>query len=286
MIPKQPFGRTGHESARVIFGAYALSQATRAQADKALALLQEHGVNHVDTAPMYGKAEERLGPWMEEHRKEFFLATKTRQRTREGAMKNLKRSLERLRVDSIDLWQLHGLTGEGGWEKALGPGGATDALREAREEGLVRYLGVTGHGVKAPEMHLRSLEAFDFDSVMLPYNHVMMQNPKYAESFAELEKVCRKRNVALQTIKAVARRPWGDRRHTHNTYFYEPLATQDSIDTAVHWVLGHPTTFLVTAGDLRILPRILQAAGGHTDRPSDADMAALAEKASVEPVFK
>jgi len=174
MIPKQPFGRIGHQSTRLIFGSYALSQATQNEADSVLEILLEYGVNHIDTAPIYGNAEECIGPWMERHRDDFFLATKTRQRSYEGAWKNLQRSLERLRVEHIDLWQMHGLTNPAGWEKAMGPGGTLEAFIEAREKGLVKFLGVTGHGSKVPAMHKQSLERFDFDTVLLPYNYWMM----------------------------------------------------------------------------------------------------------------
>lgn len=286
MIPRREFGRTGHQSSRVIFGGWALNKATQRDANRAFVLLQDYGVNHIDVAPMYGNAEKVLGPLLAENRDDFFVATKTRQRSLRGARDDLERSLERLCVDRIDLWQMHGLTNAAGWERAFGADGTIGAFVEAREEGLVRYLGVTGHGSKAAEMHLKSLARFDFDAVMLPYNHAMMQNPAYAARFEELEKVCSERQVALQAIKTVAKRPWSDRPKTFNTYFYEPLATQEAIDTAVHWVLGHPTAFLVAAGDLRLLPRILDAADRFEARPSEAEMLALAEEYSIQRVFK
>jgi aryl-alcohol dehydrogenase-like predicted oxidoreductase len=168
MIPKNEFGRTGQLSTRVIFGAYALSEANPKEAEAVLEILLEHGINHIDTAPLYGNAEERIGPWMEKYRDRFFLATKTRNRGYDRAWKDLQCSLERLRVDQIDLWQMHGLTNPQGWEKVMGPGGTLEAFIEAREKGLVRFLGVTGHGSKVPGMHVQSLERFDFDSVLLP----------------------------------------------------------------------------------------------------------------------
>jgi aryl-alcohol dehydrogenase-like predicted oxidoreductase len=180
VISMQPFGRTGHGSTRVIFGSYAVSEATQAEADRVLELLLEYGVNHIDTARMYGNAGERIGPWLEKHRDRFFIATKTRSRTRRGARDDLRRSLDRLRVDHVDLWQMHGLTRPGGWDRAMGPGGALEAFLEARDKGLARFLGVTGHGFKAPAMHLRSLERFDFDTVLVPYNYSLMQKPRYA----------------------------------------------------------------------------------------------------------
>ncbi len=286
MIPKAIFGRTGHESSRLIFGGYALSQASEAEADRALELLIEYGVNHIDTAPMYGESERLIGRWMAKHRDRFFLATKARKRARDGAWQDLQRSLDRLRVDSIDLWQLHGLTGETGRLRALGPGGAIEAMLEAREKGLVRFLGVTGHTWWAPERHLASLDAFDFDSVMASYSHAFVRKLRYAEDFARLQAMCAERGVALQTIKAIARRPWGDRPRTHNTYFYEPLTDQGAIDASVHWVLGNRDVFLVTAGDLAVLSQVLGAGACFSSRPLGEEMTALAEAHGIEPIFK
>ncbi len=285
MIPKQKFGRTGHQSTRVIFGTYALSKATQKEADRALELLQKYGVNHIDTAPMYGNAEKVIGPWLDEHRDDFFVATKTRSRSRQGALKNLKRSLERLRVDHIDLWQMHGLTNPVGWEKAMGPDGTLEAFVEARDEGLVRFLGVTGHGSKVPAMHKRSLERFDFDTVLLPYNYLQMQNPRYATDFDELVGLCRERNVAVQTIKSIARRPWGDNPKTHTTYFYEPLVNQDAIDKSVQWALGLSDSFLITAGDMELLPKMLDAANRFEKQPADKEMSAIVDKFDIQPIF-
>jgi aryl-alcohol dehydrogenase-like predicted oxidoreductase len=285
MIPTQEFGRTGHESTRVIFGAYALSKAKQAEADRILDLLLEYGVNHIDTAKSYGNAEKRIGPWMAQHRDKFFIATKSGRRTYQDAWNDLQRSLERLRVDYVDLWQMHGLTNPVGWERAMGPGGALDAFVEAREKGLARFLGVTGHGIKAPAMHSRSLERFDFDSVLVPYNYSLMQNPRYAASLRELAALCSERNVALQTIKSVARRPWKGRPKTYNTYFYEPLESQGALDRAVHWVLGLPDAFLITAGDMKILPKVLDAATRFSARPLDGEMEADVERLAIEPIW-
>jgi aryl-alcohol dehydrogenase-like predicted oxidoreductase len=285
MISKQPFGRTGHASTRVIFGAYALSEATQAEADRVLELLLEYGVNHIDTARMYGNAEERIGPWLEKHRDRFFIATKTRSRTRRGARDDLRRSLDRLRVDHVDLWQMHGLTGPAGWDRAMEPGGTLEAFLEAWDKGLVRFLGVTGHGLKAPAMHLRSLERFDFDTVLVPYNYSLMQDPRYAADFNALITRCRERQVAIQTIKSIARRPWESRPRTYHTYFYEPLDTQEAIERAVQWVLGRPDVFLITAGDIQVLPKILAAAARFKAGPSDVEMAADAAEFGIQPIF-
>jgi len=285
MISTQLFGKTGHQSSRIIFGSYALSRAKQSEADRVLELLLEYGINHIDTAPIYGNAEKRMGRWMEKHREDFFLATKSRRRTYEGAWADLNRSLERLRIDYVDLWQMHGLTNPAGWERAMGPGGTLEAFIEARDKGLVRFLGVTGHGVKVPAMHQQSLERFDFDSVLLPYNFSMMQNPHYAEDFDALVAICRMRNVAVQTIKSVSRQKWGKRPKTYNTYFYEPLTSQEAIDKSVHWAMGLENSFVITAGDMELLPMMLDAAVRYEKRPSDAEMVALIDECEIRPLF-
>ena len=284
MIPRQPFGGTGHESSRVIFGAAALSDVAKSDADRVLDLLLEHGVNHIDVAAGYGDAELRVAPWLQRHPGAFFLATKTGERSYREAREQIRRSLDRLGVDSVDLIQLHNLVDVIEWDQALSAGGALEAALEAREEGLVRFIGVTGHGLSVPEMHRRSLERFPFDSVLAPYNHVQMQDPRYAETFEALAAVCAERDVALQTIKSLARRRWDGRPHTAATW-YEPLREQADVDLAVHWVLGRPEAFLLTTGDVAILPRLLDAAERFERRPSDEDMAALATRADAEPLF-
>ena len=259
MIEKIEFGRTGHLSTRTLFGAAALASVTQAEADKTLETLLAFGINHIDTAASYGDAELRIGPWMKEHRQNFFLATKTEKRTRQEAKEELHRSLERLQVNSVDLWQMHILVDPVEWETAMGPGGALEAFIEAREQGLVRFLGVTGHGTSVAAMHLRSLERFDFDSVLLPYNYAMMQNAQYAADFAALMANCEERKVAVQTIKGITRGPWGDKVQNRATW-YEPLEKQSEIDTTVHYVLNRPNLFLNTVGDIHLLPKVLDAA--------------------------
>src|SRR4051812_22439720 len=284
MIERAPFGATGHESSRAIFGAAALGSVSKQDADGALELLLRHGVNHIDVAAAYGDAELRIATWLRRHEGEFFVATKTGERTYRGAREEIRRSLDRLGVDQVDLIQLHNLVDVIEWEIALGADGALEAAIEAREEGLVRFIGVTGHGLSVPEMHRRSLERFPFDSVLAPYNFVQMQDPRYAETFEAVAALAKERNVALQTIKSLARRRWDGREHTAATW-YEPLRDQADIDLAVHWVLGRPEAFLLTTGDVEILPRLLDAAGRFTGRPSDDEMAGLAARAQAEPLF-
>ena len=284
MIEKQPFGRTGHMSTRTLFGAAALWQVAQAEADRTLEVLLEYGVNHIDTAATYGDSELRIGPWMEQHRQHFFLATKTEQRTYQGAWDDLRRSLERLRVDVVDLWQMHLLVNPEEWEVAMGPGGALEAFVEAREQGLVRFLGVTGHGLTIAAMHRRSLERFDFDSVLLPYNYPLMQNPQYAADVEALLAMCQERNVAVQTIKSVARGLWGSKLQTRNTW-YEPLEDQAYVDLAVHWALGRPSIFLNTVGDIHLLPRVLDAASRFQAAPSEEALEKVVTKLEMAPIF-
>ncbi len=284
MIHKQPFGRTGHTSTRAIFGAAALGQVTQAEADRTLEVLLEYGINHIDTAASYGDSELRIGPWMARHRQDFFLATKTQERTYQGAKQEFHHSLERLRVDYVDMLQLHLLVDPDEWETAMGPGGALEALIEAREQGLTRFLGVTGHGVTVAAMHRRSLERFSFDAVLLPYSYVMMQNPRYAADFEALMALCQARGVAVQTIKSLVRRPWEQRPETAPTW-YEPLREQAEIDRAVHWVLGRPGIFLNTVADINLLPKVLDAASRFETRPSDAEMAAQVQRLELAPLF-
>jgi aryl-alcohol dehydrogenase-like predicted oxidoreductase len=284
MITHAPFGRTGHDSTRVIFGAAALSEVTQDEADQTMELIRSHGINHIDTAASYGEAELRLGPWTESHRDEYFLATKTGERTRAAAYEQIGRSLERLRTDHVDLIQLHNLVDEDEWRTAFAPGGALEAAVQAREEGMTRFIGVTGHGVTVAAQHLRSLAEFDFDSVLLPYNFPMSRNAAYLADFEALSEVCRERNVAMQTIKSITRAPWGDREPTAATW-YEPLREQGAIDTAVSWVLGRDGVFLNTVGDIQVLPRVLDAAERYEGRPSDAAMSELESAFGLEPLF-
>jgi aryl-alcohol dehydrogenase-like predicted oxidoreductase len=284
MIKMQPFGRTGHTSTRTIFGSAALWSVSQREADATLSVLMDYGVNHIDTAPSYGDAELRIGPWMERHRGEFFLATKTEKRTYQESWDQIRGSLERLRVNRVDLLQLHHLVDLEEWDTAMGPGGALEAVIEAREQGLTRFVGVTGHGVTAPAMHLRSLERFDFDSVLLPLNYVMMQNEQYAADFEALMRVCQERDVAVQTIKSIAKGEWGAKTPTR-TVWYEPLEGQAAIALAVHWVLGHPGVFLNTAGDVNLLSTVLEAARRFQSRPSDEEMEKLVEDEGMRPLF-
>lgn len=284
MIKQHTFGRTGHSSSRVLLGAAALWSVSQAEADATIELVLTYGINHVDVAASYGDAELRVGSWINRHGKSFFLATKTGERTRAKAREELHRSLERLQVDQVDLLQLHNLVDPQEWETALGEGGALEAAIEARQEGLVRFIGVTGHGLTVPLMHRRALERFDFDSVLLPYSYLMEQNETYKENFWNLVNVCRNRNVAVQTIKSLVRSPWGDKEQTRSTW-YRPLEEQPDIDLAVHWLLGNEGLFLNSAGDVHLLPKVLDAADRFTEKPAEALMLDRMRELGMESLF-
>lgn len=283
-MPTAPFGRTGHHSSRVIFGAAALGGMRQDKADQILQQLLDAGVNHIDTAASYGDSELRVGPWMAEHRDDFFLATKTGLRTGAEARAQLEASLERLQVDQVDLIQLHNLVEPDEWETAHGPGGAVEAMVAARDEGLVRFIGVTGHGTRIPAMHVRSLAEFPFDSVLFPYNFSMMSNPQYRADVEELLERCADANVAAQTIKSIARRRWVTPEERKFSW-YQPLEDAGAISRAAQFVLANDQCFLNTSSDTRFLAPVIEAACGPRETPSDSAMEADCAAFDITPLF-
>jgi aryl-alcohol dehydrogenase-like predicted oxidoreductase len=284
VIEQADFGRTGHRSSRVIFGAAALGRMRQERADELLGVLDEFGVNHLDTAASYGDSELRLAPFLATRRQDFFLASKTGDRAGDTARASLELSLLRLGVDQLDLIQLHNLVEPDEWEVAHGPGGAVQAMARARDEGLVRFIGITGHGLRIAAMHRRSLERFDFDSILLPYNFSVMSDAPYRSEVEQLLAICETRRVAVQTIKAVARRRWLDESQPHFSW-YEPLADPNALTRAVRYVMGRPQLFLNTSSDGRLLRPILEAASPSGPVPADAEMRADAESQGIEALF-
>ena len=285
MIPTRPFGSTGHDSTFTLFGGAAfMNECSQDQADRVLEVLLEYGVNHIDTAPRYGESEVYIGNWMAEHRQRFFLATKTSERTYAGARDQIRRSLERLKVDSVDLIQLHSMAHPGDWQQVFAEQGAIDAVVEAREAGLTRFIGITGHGWTIAAMHMRSLERFAFDSVLMPLNYLMYANPRYRADFDRTAALCKERGIAVQTIKSIARGPWGTTPKSRNTW-YQPLEAQSNIDRAVHWAMSHPDVFLNTVGDTTLLPRVLDAASRYESCPTDDEMEQMLETQRVTSPF-
>jgi aryl-alcohol dehydrogenase-like predicted oxidoreductase len=284
MIRKQPFGGTGHPSTSIIFGGAAIGRVTQEVADDVLGMLLRYGVNHIDTASSYGESELRIGQWMQDHRDDFFLATKTGERTYRGANAGIHRSLERLQVESLDLIQLHNLTRPDDWDVAMGEEGALKAAIEAKETGLARFIGVTGHGLMAAAMHLRSLERYPFDSVLLPWNYILFKESRYNQDFKALLEVCKDRNVAFQTIKSITKGSWADKTRTRSTW-YEPLQGPADIDRAVSWILGQGYLFLNSASDIELLSMVLDSASRFTEQPSEEEMDLMVEKSSMSRLF-
>ncbi|HEX4218611.1 MAG TPA: aldo/keto reductase [Acidimicrobiales bacterium] len=291
MIDRVEFGRTGHHSSRVIFGAAALGTMHQDAADRVLGVLEAFGVNHLDTAAGYGDSELRLAPWLANDRDRFFLATKTGDRSGGAARASLERSLTRLGVDHVDLIQLHNLVEEDEWQTAHGPHGALAALVRARDEGLTRFIGVTGHGLRIAAMHRRSLERFDYDSVLLPFNYALLRDDNYRRDCDALLATCAEARVAVQTIKSAARRRWAPDDPSPHFSWYEPLPEGQALARSVQWVLGggahEGQLFVNSSSDARLLPSIMQAASDAPSqpRPTDDQLAADLVTAGVTPLF-
>ena len=284
MLLTQPFGRTGHHSTRVIFGAAALGGMGQDNADATMTLLDSHGVNHIDTARSYGDSELRLAPWLAGNRHRAFLATKTGERSGPAARTELEESLTRMGVDHVDLIQLHNLVEPDEWETAFAPGGVVEAMAAARDEGLCRFIGVTGHGLRIPAMHLRSLQAFDFDSVLLPYNFVLLERPDYRADLEALVELCAERNVAVQTIKSIARGRWAGSREGKFSW-YEPLTDPAAIGRAVRYVLSNTQLFLNSTSDASLLPIVLEAAAGDLTTPLADELRADIDTFGITSLF-
>ena len=252
------FGRTGHMSTIAIFGGVALSEISQQDADKVMEEIIEAGVNHIDVAPSYGQAEERIGPWMPRERSRFFLGCKTTERTKDGAWNELQRSLKRLQVETFDLYQCHAITTMEELDAITMKGGALEAFVEARQQGLIQFIGITGHGAQAPQIYLEALRRFNFDSVLFPLNFVQMARPEYRKYTEELIATCKAKDVGTMIIKAITKAPWGERPHTVTTW-YEPFDKMDDIQRALNFALSYDVTGFCTVGDTKILPMVLEA---------------------------
>ena len=278
------FGRTGHMSTVAIFGAAAFSKISQEDADKVMEMIIEAGVNHIDVAPSYGQAEERIGPWMPRERRRFFLGCKTMERTRDGAWNEMQQSLKRLQTESFDLYQCHAITTMEELDSVTIKGGALEAFVEARQEGLTKFIGITGHGADAPKIYLEALRRFDFDTVLFPLNFVQMGNPEYRNYAEELIATCKAKDVGTMVIKAVTKGPWGEKTHTATTW-YEPFDQMDEIQPAVNFALSYDVTGLCTAGDTRVLPMFLEACEKFT-RLNNLELEEMIESGTqYEPLF-
>jgi aryl-alcohol dehydrogenase-like predicted oxidoreductase len=278
------FGRTGHASTLAIFGATALWNITQPDADQVVEQVLAAGVNHFDVAPSYGMAEERLGPWMPRIRQQIFLGCKTMERSAAGAEAELQRSLKRLQVDHFDLYQLHAVTSMTELDAATGPGGALETLIKAKENGLTRHIGITGHGYDAPLIYLEALRRFNFDSVLFPLNFVQYADPIYRNNAEALLAECRARNVGVMAIKSVCRGPWENEQHAYTTW-YRPFDEPHMIQRSVFFALSQDITGICTAGDTRILPMILQSCQNFTPLNPGEQQALISEAPQYEPLF-
>jgi aryl-alcohol dehydrogenase-like predicted oxidoreductase len=281
LMQKRRLGRTEHESTVVIFGGAALASVSQKEADQAMALALRYGVNHIDVAPSYGEAELRLGPWMERHRQDFFLACKTEKRTKEEAAEALRRSLERLRVDRFDLYQLHGVTELDELEVALGPSGAMEAILEGRKEGLLRFIGITGH---CPATQVEALKRFDFDTVMFPLNFVLRAHRNERNDWEELLKLAKEKDVGVMAIKAITKGPWPTETHAYQTW-YEPFDDQEAIDRALWFTLSQDVTAAVSAADVRLIPKVVDAAERFRPLSQEEQAQLVATGSQLRPLF-
>ena len=286
MIPRIPFGSTGHKSSRLIFGAAALGDVTQVEADTILDTIFTAGINHIDVAASYGNAEDRLAPFLQDHRDQVFVASKTGDRDGNAARRSIEQSLKRMQIEQMDLLQFHNLAQDKDWDEVMAPGGALDAAVKARDEGLIKHIGVTGHGTRICEMHLKSLKRFNFASVLAPYNYSMMQDYTYAREFEELYALCQDRGVAMQTIKSIAKRRWRDDDTTLHRSWYEPFRNPSAIERAVHLVLRRDKLFLNTSSDTTLLPHFFAAVESFNNGvSSELDALITEDNAVSEPLF-
>jgi len=281
----RPFGRTGHRSTVAILGAAAFSSIDQAEVDQAMELFITFGVNHIDVAPSYGHAEDRIGPWVKRLRDRFFLGCKTMERTKAGAMEEMQASLKRLNTDHFDLYQIHAITSFEELDKATGPGSALEAMIEAREKGLTRFIGITGHGVNSPAVFIEALRRFDFDSILFPINFVQYANPEYRRNTGELLRICKAKDVGTMIIKSICERPWGEgQEHIYNTW-YRPFDDKENIQKAINFVLSQDVTGICTAGETKVLPFVLEACEKFTPMTPTEQEALIATAGQFEPLF-
>lgn len=284
-MEKRRFGRTGHYSTVAIFGAAAFWEIEQKEADHVMESVIEAGINHIDVAPSYGQAEIRIGPWMKTERERFFLGCKTMERTKEGALREIRESLKRLQTDSFDLYQCHAITTQEELDAIFAKNGAMEAMIEAREKGLTKYIGITGHGVDAPKLYLEAMRRFDFDSVLFPMNFIQMADPEFRKNAEELISVCKAKDVGTMIIKSITKGPWGEKPKTATTW-YQPFDKMDEIQRGVNFVLSHDVTGICTAGDIKILPMVIEACENFTPLDADEKEALIKSGSQFEALFK
>jgi len=285
-MEKRRLGRLSHMSSVLIYGGAALGEVSEEEADRSIELALEAGINHFDTAVDYGDSELHLGRWMPRIRDRIFLATKTGDRTATGAYESIGRSLERLKVDHVDLIQLHAVGDLDDLDRATGTGGAIEGTIRAKEEGLVGGIGITGHGMGAPATHLEALRRFPFDTVITPYNYRLVQDAGYCRDFESLTEAIRAQDVGLRLIKATARNLWKTSEGARYLTWYEPLDQQRQVDAAVAFALARPEVAgLCTAGDVRLLPLFIEAERRASFMSAEEIGSVLSDVEDYEPPF-
>lgn len=283
-MEKRKLGKTDHYSTVAIFGGAAFWDITQSVADTVMEQVIAAGVNHIDVAPQYGLAEERLGPWMKRERERFFLGCKTMERTAEAAWQEMHISLKRLQVEQFDLYQIHAITLQEDLDVVFQKGGVIETMIKAKEEGFTHNLGITGHGMQTPKLFLQAIERFDFDTVMFPLNYGLMGQDAYREDALALIDACNKKDIGRMIIKSVAKGPWNEKPKTHTTW-YEPFNTPPYFQEAVNFVLSQDVTGLCMAGDITVIPMILQACE-QFEMMSEDEQAELIEKGkAMEMIF-
>lgn len=262
-LPRRRLGRTGHDSSCAILGMAAFwSVDDPERADQAIALALDAGVNHIDVAPMYGTAESQLGRTLPSFRDRVFLGCKSGVRDRDGALRELEASLDKLNVDRLDLWQLHAVCTLDDLDAVLAPGGAFEALLAARDQGLTRWIGITGHLEQVPAVINRALQYVDLDTVMFPVNAALWGVADYRREAEQVLQTCAERDLGVMAIKAIAKGLWADPEKRRYTTWYEPLDDAAAIQRAVDFTLSLPVHAIPTVGDVRLMPRVLDAVRG------------------------
>lgn len=283
-MEKRRFGRTGHDSTVAIFGAAAFFEISQAEADQVMEYVLSTEINHIDVAPGYGQAETRLGPWLAEERDRFFLGCKTQERSKEAAAIELRRSLERLQIDRFDLFQLHAVTNMEELDQVTAAGGALEAIIEAKDEGLLDYIGITGHGLEVPDVFLTAIERFDFDSILFPINFILYENTAYREKAQVILQKCLEQEIGSMIIKHIAKGPWGDGDKTHTTW-YRPFTEAEWIQKGVDFALSQPITGICTPGDISLLPLVVEACRKFQPMVPDQQSELISQTPQFQPLF-
>lgn len=281
-MEKRRLGRTGQMSSILIFGSFALYHISQKEADAVIEMALANGINQVDVSPLYGDAEKHLGSWFKRHGKQFFLSCKTAERKKKGAWESLQRSLETLHIDKFDIFQLHGVDDINALKTTLGPGGAMEAILEAKSQGLVRFIGITGHN---PPLHNQALQLFDFDTVMFPLNRVHAAHPTDWNNFGPLLKTARQKDVGVMAIKSIAKQAWENEEvRSHHDTWYEPFTDAKEIEKSLRYTLSQDIAAAVLPGEFSIWPKMIEVAQNFKPMSAQEQQAVMAGVKQYHPL--